>query len=86
MATYREKLPYVAVTRRVRIAVVTALVPLLAAIVRVPLDCIVIFAIVIPVISSEARDPEDTDISEIVYLGSLSKNGTESENSVPEEI
>jgi hypothetical protein len=30
-----------------------------------------------------AIDPEDTDISEIAYLGSLSKNGTANLDSTP---
>ena len=88
MEMYREKLPYVAVRRRVRIGLETMVPPLIAAMVISPLGRIVIVADVMPVISRVADtpgaiDPEDTDMSDMAYLGSPSKNGAESLDSTP---
>jgi hypothetical protein len=88
MVTYLEKLPYPVWIRSVRIGVETATHVLYAAMMISQLARYTIVAIVIPVISRLADtpvaiDPEDTDISEIEYLGSLSKNGTESIDSTP---
>lgn len=86
--TYLEKLPYPVWIRRVRIGVETATPALLAAMMISQLNLYTIVAMVIPVISRVTDtpgmiDPEDTDMSDIAYLGSLSKNGAESLDSTP---
>lgn len=86
--TYLEKLPYPVWIRRVRIGVETTTHAFHAAMIISQFARYTIVAMVIPVISRVADtpvtiDPEDTDISEIEYLGSLSKNGTESLDSTP---
>ena len=86
--TYLEKLPYPVWIRRVRIGVEIATHAFHAAMMISHLARYTIVARVIPVISRVADtpgmiDPEDTDMSDIAYLGSLSKNGTESLDSTP---